>query len=131
MFDGSTYLFYKNAVSEREFNKTFKGGFGEPEWTIIETDKKVNYFVQHAAVVQNVTNAILGREELYIRGEEGLNQCMFADAILLSAWKDTTVEMPINDDEYWEELQKRIKTSKTKTKSDITFTSLGNSFANK
>ena len=131
VFDGSTYLFYKNAVSEREFNKTFKGGFGEPEWTIIETDKKVNYFVQHAAVVQNVTNAILGKEELYIRGEEGLNQCMFADAILLSAWKDKTVEMPINDDEYWEELQKRIKTSKTKTKSDITFTSLGNSFANK
>ncbi len=128
VFDGSSYTFYKNAISEREFNRTFKGGFGEPEWEAIQSDKKVMYSVQHAAVVNNVANAILGLEDLYIHGEEGINQCMFADAILLSTWKDKTVEMPIDDEEYWTELQKHIATSKAKTTADVMI-GLGNSFA--
>ncbi len=128
IFDGSSYTFYKNKISEREFNRTFKGGFGEPEYEKIVSDKKVMYSVQHAAAVQNVTNAILGKEELVIRGEEGINQCMFADAILLSTWKDKTVTMPIDDEEYWQELQKRIATSRVKNTKDVSI-GLGNSFA--
>ncbi len=127
VFDGRSYTFYKNKISEREFNKTFTGGFGEPEYEIIVSDKKVLYSVQHAAVVQNVTNAILGKEELLIRGEEGLNQCTFADAILLSTWQNKTIQIPFDDDEYWTELQKRIASSKVKNVEEVTF-GLGNSF---
>ncbi|MBR2449254.1 MAG: Gfo/Idh/MocA family oxidoreductase [Clostridia bacterium] len=130
VFDGRSYTFYKNKISEREFNKTFTGGFGEPEYEVIVSDKKVLYSVQHAAVVQNVTNAILGKEELLIRGEEGLNQCTFADAILLSTWQNKTIQIPFDDEEYWAELQKRIASSKVKNVKEVTF-GLGNSFLGK
>ena len=118
VFDGESYVFYKLNQSEREFNATYKGGFGEPEATIIHSPLKIDYSVQHAAVLQNVANAILGKEELYIHGEDGLAECQLADAILLSAWKDKTVTLPLNDDEYLEELNKRIATSRQKSVSN-------------
>lgn len=128
VFDGTSYTFYKLSESERHFNATYKGGFGEPKCTVIRSELKVDYSRQHAAVVQNVTNAILGKEDLYIHGEDGLNECMLADAILLSSWKNKTIELPLNDDEYWIELQKRIETSRIK-KETSTVLSLDNSFA--
>lgn len=128
VFDGLSYEFRKLKQSEREFNATFRGGFGEPESEKIVSPLKVMYSVQHAAVIQNVTDAILGKAELYIHGEDGLDECMLADAILLSAWQNRTVKLPFDDDEYLNELNKRIKTSVKKNVREIAV-GIGNSFA--
>ncbi len=112
---GTSKLRYaKLEQDEREFNATFKGGFGSPkcEWTDIEVEEQP--LPQHTYVMNNVSNAILGLEPLFIDGKEGIKGVQLADAMLLSTWLDKTVEIPFDDDLYLSELNKRITTSKKK-----------------
>ena len=106
--------FTKLETPEREFNATYRGGFGEPKKTVIpvETDGKNP---QHAGILNNFANAILGLEPLFVDGREGIHGVELMDAMLLSTWKDRTVTLPLDDDEYWEELQKHIAVSRLKT----------------
>ena len=106
--------YYKNETDEREFCKTYKGGFGEPKYTVteIETDG-VN--LQHTGICRNFTNAILGREPLFVDGTEGIDGVTLMDAMELSSWLDKTVDLPFDDDLYLAELEKRIASSRRKT----------------
>lgn len=69
---------------------------------------------QHVYVCNNVANAILGIEPLFIDGKEGLKGVQLADAMLLSTWLDKKVDIPFDDDLYLAELNKRIATGKKK-----------------
>ena len=69
---------------------------------------------QHAGILSNVAKAALGIEPLYARAEEGLYGVQLANAMILSSWLGETVELPLNDDLYYEELMKRVKTSRRK-----------------
>ena len=66
-------------------------------------------------VLNNVANAILGLEPLYIDGKEGIRGVELADAMLLSTWIDKKIDFPIDDELYYNELSKRIATSRLKT----------------
>lgn len=113
--------FYRNRISEREFNKAYKGGFGSPEcWKIdipvhgVETG--------HTGIIQNFTNAILRGEKLIAPGEEGIKGLSISNAIHLSSWLDDWVELPIDEELYYEKLQEKIKEStiqKAQIKSEI------------
>ena len=48
------------------------------------------------------------------RGEEGINGLTLSNAMHLSAWLGRAVEIPFNEDLYYEELKKRIATSRLK-----------------
>ena len=85
---------------------------------------------EHNRVLNNVANAILGIEPLFIDGKEGIKGVELADAMLLSTWLDKTVELPIDDDLYLAELDKRRAVSRRKDVRDKVF-SLDNSFSNK
>lgn len=99
-------------MSEREFNKTFTGSFGEPKASDsiieIEPDDKQ----MHVSVLQNVTDTILKKDSLYIDGKDGIYSCTMANAILLSTWLDKWIDLPFNDDLYYAELKKRIDAKK-------------------
>ena len=99
--------------SEREFNKTCTVLMGSPKSYVadITLDGKNE---QHAGVLNNFANAILGIEPLFINGKEGLNEVELMDSMLLSTWLDKTVTLPIDDDLYLSELNKRIAESKKK-----------------
>ena len=105
--------FYKLDVPEREFNRTYQGGFGHPNCEVIdvETDGKNP---QHVGILNNFANAILGLEPLFVDGQEGLNGVELMDAMLLSTWLDKTVSLPIDDEQYYAELQKRIASGRDK-----------------
>ena len=105
--------FYKLETPEREFNRNHKGGFGEPKHEVInvETDGKNP---QHAGIVNNFSNAILGLEPLFVDGKEGINGVELMDSMLLSTWLGQAVTLPIDDDLYLSELNKRIATGRTK-----------------
>lgn len=98
-------------VSEREFNATHTLPHGEPKSYVaqIELDGKNE---QHAGVLNNFANAILGKEPLFIDGKEGLNEVELMDSMLLSTWLDKTVTLPIDDDVYLEQLNRHISESK-------------------
>lgn len=114
VYDDGKLTYYKLRQNEREFNATYTGGFGEPgydsEVITVEDDSRP----QHVRVLNNVANAILGLEPLYIDGKEGIRGVELADAMLLSTWLDKKVDFPIDDDLYYEELSKRIATSRLK-----------------
>ena len=118
--------FTKLQTPEREFNATYKGGFGEPEKEIInvETDGKNP---QHVGILNNFANAILGLEPLFVNGTEGLNGVELMDSMLLSTWLDQTVTLPIDDDLYLTELNKRIATGRRKEGGDVVLDT-GNSY---
>lgn len=99
--------------SEREYNATCTSGHGEPKSYVadVELDGKNP---QHAGILNNVANAILGIEPLFVDGKEGLREVELMDSMLLSTWLDKTVELPIDDELYLSELNKRIATSKTR-----------------
>ncbi len=97
----------------KEFNERYKGGFGEPEKEEIEVETDgVN--LQHLGVINNFANAVLGIEPLHVDGKEGILGVEIMDAILLSTWLDKKVTLPIDDDLYLAELNKRIKTGRVK-----------------
>ena len=109
--------FVRLKTPEREFNATYQGGFGEPEKETLvpETDGKNP---QHIGILNNFANAVLGLEPLFVRGQEGIHGVELMDAMLLSTWLDKTVTLPIDDELYLSELNKRIATGRVKSGTD-------------
>ena len=105
---------WKFAMSEPEFSRTTENPFAKMEKTEleIETDGKNE---QHYGVMNAFAAAILRGEPLIANGEEGINGLMLSNAMHLSAWTESKVILPIDEDMYYEELMKRVKTSKRKT----------------
>lgn len=110
--------FTRLEMPEREFNATYKGGFGEPksETVVVENDGKNE---QHVGILNNFANAILGSEPLFVDGKEGIRGVELMDSMLLSTWLGKTVSLPIDDDLYLDELNKRIATGRKKESVDV------------
>ena len=105
--------YFKNDVDERGFCKEASGGFDTPKCEEIPVEMDGSN-LQHVGILRNVTNAILGKEKLFVRGEEGFMGVELMDACLLSSWLDQAVQLPIDEDLYLQELNKRRATSQKK-----------------
>ena len=108
------------AMSEPEFSRTTDNPFAKMETTEleIETDGKNK---QHYGVMNAFAAAILRGEPLIANGEEGINGLMLSNAMHLSAWTESKVSLPIDEELYYEELMKRVSTSKEKDLSEVFF----------
>ena len=113
VYEGGKITLYKTEVSESEFNKTYKGGFGEPKHERIEVEVEKGG-MDHKKVTQNTVNNILNGEPLISPAYDGINSLTISNAIYLSTWTDGWVNLPIDKDLFLEELKKRIATSKAK-----------------
>ena len=72
---------------------------------------------QHIAVIRNFSNNILGIEDKLVgRYEEGLNGLTFSNAIHLSSWLGKEVTLPLDEDLFIKELEKRKQEELNKTK---------------
>ncbi len=106
--------FYRSRESESEFNLKNKIPFAQPEvWTSdIPFEENFIYFEGHIKVTQNWVNCILHNEKLLSPGEEGINMVEIMNAIYLSSWSDNWVNIPVDEDLYYSELQKQINNSR-------------------
>lgn len=59
-------------------------------------------------------SAILHGTELYASAEDGFNELTLSNAMYLSSWTDSTIKLPMDEELFYEELKKRIATSKHK-----------------
>lgn len=111
-------------VNERDFCRTEKNGFAKPETEriIVETDGSNE---QHAGVMKAFTARILDGTPLIAEGKEGIRALMLSNAMFLSSWLDKTVELPIDEDLFLKELNKRRSTSKKKEATGIVFDTTG------
>jgi len=103
-------LFYKNEMPEQEYSKTTREAFGRPRFEEIEVGTD-GLNPQHNGVLTAFVNKILGRGELIAAGEEGINGLTLSNAMHLSSWLDRTVSLPLDEDLFYLELQKKIKNS--------------------
>jgi len=110
--DNELYM-YKLDQFEPEFSATWKGGFGSPkcEKIKVETD---GFNPQHVEVLRAFAAHIMRGEPLVAPGIEGIRGLTLSNAMHLSAWLDKTIELPLDEDLFLEELNKRRATSRHK-----------------
>lgn len=102
--------FWRLRVPEREFNRTYQGGFGSPE--VWKCDIPVHGVeTGHKGITRNWVQSILKGTPLLAPGVEGIHGVELANAMILSAWLDEWVEIPVDEDLYYEQLQQKIKSS--------------------
>ncbi len=114
VIEGKTLTFYKLETPEREVCFTSQKGFDKIPFTVEETTVE-DTGTAHVGILQNFTNHILYGEELISAGYEGINGLTISNAAFLADWTGKEISLPIDEDLFYEELQKRIKTSKHKT----------------
>lgn len=102
--------FWKLRISERKFNSEYTGGFGEPECWKCEIPIS-GIETAHAGIISDWADAIQKGSTLLSPGMEGINGLTLSNAMHLSAWTDGWIDLPIDEDLYYEHLQQKIKTS--------------------
>ena len=107
-------------MSEPEFTKINTIPFGKVEVKEFqpETDGEDP---KHVGVINAWGGAILRGEPLVAEGWEGINGLMLSNAMHLSAWLGKEVTLPIDEDLFYEELMKRVATSRRKTTGKTVF----------
>ena len=65
-------------------------------------------------MINAFASAIIRGTDLIAGAEDGLNELTLSNAMYLSAWTDSTIKLPMDEDLFYEELKKRIATSKHK-----------------
>lgn len=98
------------AMSTAEHIKNDTKGFRKIEYTEYEAELDGRN-LQHVEVVNKFAAAILRGEPLTAKGQEGINGLMISNAAFLSSWLGKTVELPVDEDLYYEMLNEKIKNS--------------------
>ena len=111
--DGKLYQ-TKLSMFEPEFSRTNTEGFAAPEaeFREVETD---GLDPEHNEVLRRFAHHILDGESLVAEGAEAINGLTLANAMSLSGWLGRAVELPIDEDLFLAELNKRRAVSRVKT----------------
>lgn len=115
---------YKLEMNEREFCKTAKGGFDQPEYEVIEVETD-GLNEQHLGVFKAFADNILHNKPLVARGEEGINGLTLSNAMHLSSWLNKKVAIPFDEDLFLDELNKRRALSVKKEVEAVVFDTEG------
>ena len=107
VFENDQLVHYKLNISEREFNRTNTEMFARPEAERIVVDCPGEY-PQHTGVFVDFVKKINGEGELVAKGEEGIDGLTISNAMHLSSWLGKTVELPLDEDLFKAELEKRF-----------------------
>ncbi len=112
VFENNKVYFTELEMDEREWCFSTSTGFNKPKALPTVEVELEGENTQHSGICNNIANAILGLEPVYAPASDGLLGVELANAMLLSAWENREVTLPIDDDHFYEELKKRIAVSK-------------------
>ena len=107
-------------MKESEFTKTNTEVFGMVKTHNLEVEIEEKN-PQHIGVVNAWAGKILHGTPLIAEGAEGLKGVILSNAMHLSDFLGREVEIPFDEDLYYEELMKRVATSKKKENVTATF----------
>jgi len=112
--ENNKLYFFKNETDSHEFLTGATVAFATPKCEKIEVETDGEN-PQHSGIINNFTAAILGKEELFVDGSSGLLGVELMNAIELSGWRGgARVQLPVDEDEYLEELNKHRSVSRLK-----------------
>lgn len=124
-------VWYKNSCDSSEYAKNSPTIFDYPEYAKedVVTDGKNP---QHAGIINNFADTLLGNGELFVRGEEGIKGVELMNAIEYSGWNGgKKVNCPVNEDEYLRALDEHRAKSEIKTCCDEKVADTSNTFGSK
>ena len=100
-------------MTEQEFSKTNTKPFAcvNAEKFNVEIDEKNP---EHVGVLNAWADTILNGGKLIADGREGINGLALSNAMHLSSFLNKEIALPLDDELYYEELKKRIASSKKK-----------------
>ena len=111
--DGKALTLEKLKTPIPQFMREYKAGFGRPDCEVmsVETD---GLNLQTAGVLNAFAAHILRGEPLVAEGAEGINGLTLSNAMHLSAWTDQMISLPLDEDLFLTELNKRRAVSRQK-----------------
>ncbi len=117
-------------MTEQEFSKTNKIPFAsvKHEEIKVETDGQNP---QHVGVLNAWAGKILHGTDLIADGREGINGITLSNAMHLSAFLGKEIDLPFDDDLYYNELMKRVKTSRRKENTKAVFADTSGTYSGK
>lgn len=111
--------FTKNAELEPVFSEHNEVFMGKPK-TKKKTYRGIGHYLrlkkyppQHIGVIKNFTETLLKKTDKFIApGEEGIRGLTFSNAIHLAGWTHSEVTLPLDEEQYIAELEKRKEEEK-------------------
>lgn len=112
VYEDDKITFYRTTVTEEQFNKESKTGIGPiPMWKC-DVPYECNTVIDgHVEMINNWVDVALHGGTLIAPGEEGINSLMLSNGVYLSQWNDNWVDFPIDEDDFYNKLQEKIKSS--------------------
>ncbi|MBQ1183430.1 MAG: Gfo/Idh/MocA family oxidoreductase, partial [Clostridia bacterium] len=112
--EGDKLYIWELPMPASEFTLKAKSPFDsqKAEFREVETDGQNP---QHRGVLNAFAAHILHGTPLVAGGEEGINGLTISNAMHLSSWLGKMVDIPFDDELYYEELMKKVATSRRKT----------------
>ena len=110
IMENDKLLFTRNETPTSEFSRTTKEMFAAPRTTehIFEFP---GHGEQHLGILRNFAEAVAGKQPLIAPAADGLLSVELANAMLLSAWEDRPVDLPLNGAAYEQALKAKIAAS--------------------
>jgi predicted dehydrogenase len=111
--EGGKLICDKNELWESEFRNHAPRAFSDPPHHLetIATDGRSE---QHVGVLNAFAAHILRGEPLIADGCEGIKGLTLSNAMHLSSWLGRTVELPLDEELFYQELMKRVQSSRRK-----------------
>lgn len=125
VIENNKLVFTELEVGESVFNATNKKFMPSiPSHKIVKKMSKLgelmmNVFGQHTGIINNFTNHIIDGEPLIAPGAEGIRGLTISNAIHLSSWTGEAVTLPIDEDKFIAELEKRKAEEKESSKKKV------------
>lgn len=125
VIENNKLVFTELEVAESVFNATNKKFMPSiPSHKTVKRMSKLgelmmNVFGQHTGIINNFTNHIVNGEPLIAPGAEGIRGLTISNAIHLSSWTGEAVELPIDEDKFIVELEKRKAEEKESSKKKV------------
>ncbi len=113
VMENDKILFTRNIVSMNVYCKTTQSTCEKPDVWHVEIPVPSPALGQHAAILQNFTDAILDGVPLIAPAEEGIRSVELANAMIYSSVKDQWVDLPLNAQRYAQLLNRLIRQSES------------------
>lgn len=122
--EGGKLWFDRLETNISDFCKAEPEGFKQPKHTLIEveTDGRNE---QHVGVMKAFADHILKGTPLVAEGIEGIRGLTLSNAMHLSSWLDQTVTLPLDEELFLAELNKKRAASRKKEDRGIVFDTTG------
>ena len=113
VLESGKITFWRTRVPSSQFLKEWPNGFGSPEVWKCEVPFRGGG-EEHRGITKNWVQAIRQGMPLLASGDEGVRGVELANAMMLSTWTDDWVDIPVDEERFYEELQKRVAQSEVK-----------------